>query len=307
MSDIVGCNVYLKLENNQPSGSFKSRGLATLIHSYVTSSPTGQVNVYSSSGGNAGLAAATAAQYYKQPCTVVVPKSTTLAMVERIKLTGSQVIIHGDHWAQADEYLRTHVMDSNDPNSVYCHPFDHRLIWEGNSTMIDEIKVDAEFSRPDTVIVAVGGGGLFNGVMQGLVRNGWSDVPVLAVETDQTDKLSKSLEQGKQVVLEKINTVATSLAAAYVSTETLKYAQNYNVFPTVVTDEDAIKGTVSFAQDHKMIVEPACGAALSVAYKRIVNDKVKLNSNSNVVVIVCGGTSTTLKTLAEWIDKYGDR
>lgn len=300
LSSVLGCNVHLKLENTQPSGSFKSRGLGTLVQRGVEEND-GNCHFFSSSGGNAGLAAATAAKQYGQPCTVVVPNTTKEPMKERIRKAGAEVVVHGNHWAEADAYLRGTVMKSVDPNvkAVYCHPFGNPVIWEGHSTLVDELEKQCEV-KPDAIVLAVGGGGLFLGVAKGIERiEGWRDsVAVVAVETEKANCFNLSFKAGKQVILEHPNSVATTLGSTYCPPEAVEYSKRIHTQSITVSDQEAVEAVVSFAEDHKHIVEPACGAALAAVYQNKM--PIDLNAQSNVVVVVCGGTATSL----EMLDSY---
>lgn len=127
----------MKLDNHQPSGSFKSRGVGNLclkaIRSRPPSSSPKPIRFYSSSGGNAGLAAVTAARSLGCECTVVVPETTTQLMINKIRAAGGEVLQHGESWGEADEYLRALMdMEGDVEEGVYCPPFDHEDIWEGS-------------------------------------------------------------------------------------------------------------------------------------------------------------------------------
>ena len=161
---------FLKYECLQPSGSFKSRGIGNLIMKNairIKKSGNKSPQVFSSSGGNAGFAAATASQRLSLPCTVVVPTATKQRMVEKIRATGANVIINGAHWKEADTYLKSSVMNSIDLNTtepIYVHPFDNPDIWEGHSTMVDEIvdtlnEQNIALNKIKGIVCSVGGGG----------------------------------------------------------------------------------------------------------------------------------------------------
>lgn len=300
LSDLAKCNIMLKLENTQPSGSFKTRGLATVVsRALAKCDDPSKVEFFSSSGGNAGLATAYASKHYHSKCTVIVPKTTKPPMIKRIQKAGAQVIVYGDHWAQADTYLREKVIPSlpADRKAVYCHPFDGQDIWEGHSTLVDELVKELP-AKPDAIVLAVGGGGLYNGVVLGLQRNNWHDVPVVTVETEGAASFYQSIKEGRQVVLDEINTVASSLGATFVTSESLRLASVHPTIPVTVTDQEAISACVNFADDHKFIIEPACGAALATAYGDKLSKRIPhLTPDSTVVVIVCGGTSTSVNDL----------
>lgn len=308
LSEINGCNVYLKLENTQPSGSFKTRGLGQYIAREVSKlGPQDSAHIFSSSGGNAGLAAAHAARALSLPCTVVVPKTTKQAMVERIRKTGAVIQVVGDHWGMADKYLKETVM-AQLPSSVrgiYVHPFDDPEIWDGHATFVDELANQIPV-QPDAIVLSVGGGGLYNGAVLGLRRNNWASTLVLAVETHGAESFYLSVKAGKNIIMDHMNSIATSLQAPFVTKETLEFGLGGHPTKNVlVTDAEAANACVQFAQNHKFIVEPACGASLSLAYDGKLKDLVpNFTKDSNVVIVVCGGTSTTIETLFEYSKTY---
>lgn len=305
LSEAAGCNVWLKLDNAQPSGSFKSRGLSHVVATRAKNAKPGtKLHFYSSSGGNAGLAAAYACRSYGQMCTVVVPTLTKPQMIERIKLTGAEVVIHGDMWVEADAYLRDVLMKQvpEGVEAVYLHPFEGRELWEGHSFMIDEIVEQLpEGAKMEAIAISVGGGGLYSGVVTGLMRNGLNDVQVVAVETEGSNCFHESLKAGKQVVLKKLNSIATSLGSTYVPLETLELAKQHPTKSVLVSDADCMRACVAFADDHKAIVEPACGATLALGYANKLKEALPdLKPDSHVVLLVCGGNSTTAEGLAEY-------
>ncbi|CAN6595375.1 L-threo-3-hydroxyaspartate ammonia-lyase [Trichomonascus vanleenenianus] len=296
LSDRCRRNVYLKLENTQPSGSFKSRGISELIRRALVESSGARVHVYSSSGGNAGLAAATAAAFYGVPCTVVVPESTKQAMRERITKAGASLVVHGAHWAMADEHMRGMMaLAAGDEVAVYAHPFDDPVIWEGHSSLVEELPF-----KPDAIVVSCGGGGLYNGVKLGLANRGW-DSKVLVVETKGAATLNKTLEAGKIIRLDKIDTIATSLGSVYVTDKTLEYALDTKGGITdsvVIEDSDAMNAVIQFASDHKMLVEPACGASLALGYSESLHPY--LEGLDSIVIVVCGGSSISIEDIVRF-------
>jgi L-serine/L-threonine ammonia-lyase len=177
---------------------------------------------------------------------------------------------------------------------LYVSPFDHPLIWEGHATLVDELV--SEIDRPDAIVLSVGGGGLLCGVIEGLRRTGWQDVPILAVETEGTASLATSLEQGRLVTLDAITGVATSLGAKTVAQGAFERASQHTVRPIVVTDAEAINACVQFADEHRCLVEPACGASLAVAYSR----PECLEDFGSVVIVVCGGIGVSLTKILQW-------
>ena len=176
----------------------------------------------------------------------------------------------------------------------------------GNSTIIDELFDDFEGSPPDAIVCSVGGGGLLNGIMLGLDRHGWADkVTVLALETEGADCLSRSLQAGSQVTMQEITSIARSLGASRVSDKTWDLVQQYpNIRSVVLRDADAARACVRFAEEQKMIVEPACGVCLAMLYDDLLEELIPgLGPESRVVVIVCGGEREAWFLLPGKLDK----
>ena len=288
LSKILGSDVYLKLEMLQPSGSFKNRGIGHFCTEQVKQ---GVEQFVSSSGGNAGLAASFAARQLGVPITVVVPLSTPSMMINKIKNEGATVIQQGVDWQEADEFARSLITNSK---ICYVPPFDDPLIWTGNATLIHEV---AELGfKPDAIVVSVGGGGLFCGIVQGMHDVGWKQVPVYAVETTGAASFASALKAGKVVEIEKIDTVAKSLGARAVAKQAVAWSQIHPVISKMVSDKAALGAVCEFAKDHRLLVEPACGASLSLCYDRDFD----LSQHKSILIVVCGGSAITPEMLMKW-------
>lgn len=201
LSDNEKLNAYVKLENIQPSGSFKIRGVGNLCRKSVV---PGMVKFVCSSGGNAGLAAAYAASELGKPIEIYTPESTPKFVVRKLENNGAKVVIAGTAW---DECNKCAVAEAAKPGCVYVPPFDHPDIWEGNATIIEEIKDDvmqSKVEKPDVIVVSVGGGGLLCGIVEGLKKVRWDDIPVVAVETEGASSLHQSVKKGHLITLPEI-------------------------------------------------------------------------------------------------------
>ncbi|KAK6459652.1 tryptophan synthase beta subunit-like PLP-dependent enzyme [Scheffersomyces xylosifermentans] len=313
------CRIFLKCEYEQPSGSFKLRGMGHLIGtSLEEASKSGKkIEVFSSSGGNAGLAAAYASKHYGFPCTVVLPVSSKPVVIEKLEGLGAKVVVHGKHWGEADGYLRDDVIKHLDDSiyPVYCHPFEHPLLWDGHGKFIDEIVEEKqltpeELSKVKGVVCSVGGGGLYNGVVNGLERNEeLKDVPVLAIETHQTPTFKVAVEAGKVVHLNEINTLSTSLGSPYVSEKSLSNYKSHKTSLEVIDDLDAVKGMIDFYDLTGNLTEPACGASLSVAFDKIqlLKDFGELEKDDIVIIVACGGSGVSASTLEDYRKLVNER
>ena len=285
-----GKRISYKMEAYQPSGSFKLRGVE---HACRKALEGGAEKFLSSSGGNAGLAVAYVGNQWNVPVRVVLPESTPTSVAEELRRLGSEVIIHGSAWDESNAYCLNLLEE--DHTWAYIPPFDHPDLWEGHGDMVDELAEQCR-TQPDCIVLSVGGGGLMNGVVEGLKRNGWTDTAILAVETVGADSLYQSVQAGHIVSLDAITSDAKSLGAKRIAERTFENVRNYRILPHLVTDAEAEKACVRFADEHRVLVEPACGASLAAVY---ANDP-KLADFENIVVIVCGGSKVDLEALDAW-------
>ena len=306
------------MDLHQPSGSFKSRGIGNMILKAIAALPIdvprSSLMIYSSSGGNAGLAAVTAAHALGCPCTVVVPESTTELMIRKIKAAGGRVIQFGESWAEADIYLRELMVSEAESGAegvvkgVYCPPFDHPDIWQGNSTIVDEIiaQLPNDAGIPAALVASVGGGGLLVGIQHGLERHSMGRIPVLAVETRGADSLAFSLLHPEAPVLPRISSIATSLGARRVAAECQRIVarEGSNIKSVVLEDWQGAQACIRFAEEERCVVEVACGISLAACYFGGVLEKAlarKVEKTDTVVVVVCGGSNISLGLLVSFV------
>lgn len=293
LQEILGAPVLLKMEALQPCGSFKIRGLGRVCATRVAG---GATHLWCSSGGNAGLAVAYAGKRLKVPVTVVVPETTSAWARAGIAAQGAEVVESGAHWYAAHQYAQEHMSEG----AAYIHPFDDPEIWAGHAPMIGEVA--RQGPKPGAVVVAVGGGGLLCGVLSGMHAVGWTDVPVLAVETEGAASLAAAMAAGEVVALDKITSLATTLGARAVAEEALEWTRRHAAIQSVVvSDRAAVQACLRFADDHRVLVEPACGAALSVVYDR--NPALTTALDGPVLVIVCGGAGVSAALLRGWDER----
>jgi len=280
MSRALDRDVWLKMDALQPPGSFKMRGMG---YKAVSEVEKGARKFISSSGGNAGLAVAYAGLQLGIPVTVYVPENTGKEAIDGLALFGAEVVVTGEHWAQAHEQAQKELVYAG---AVYFHPFDDEDVWAGHATMIDEVVEDG--LTPDTVVCSVGGGGLLCGIIAGLERNGLNATRVLAVETEGADCLYQSKLAGSNVTLPAITSKAKSLGALRVCNRAYEFLASSAVDVCTVTDAQAQDACDRFVKEHRVKVELACGAALAAVNQ---NNHPFITDAEAVLVIVCGGVS----------------
>jgi len=268
--------IWLKLENLQPSGSFKLRGMGLLC---TQAKAQGKRKVVCPSAGNAGFATAVAAASLGLKACIVVPHTTPETTRARIRKTGAEVIVHGKVWDDANQKAMELAQGAH---TEYVPAFDHPVLWEGHSSMVDEILEDCP--QVDTLVTSVGGGGLLAGILTGLVRHSRMDCRIIACETQGAASFSAALA------------VATSLGAAQVAAWPVQHIHDFAHQCVVLSDDEAIMGVVRYANDLRQLVEPACGVSLAIGYL----DHPAIAGARDVVIVVCGGVNVSAQMVAGW-------
>ncbi len=288
ISAAAGLKVWLKMEALQPSGSFKARGMGEAC---LVAREAGAQRVVCASGGNAGYAVAYAGQQLHLDVTIIVPQTTPARSRELIQSTSAQLLVHGSAW---DEAYAHAVTLAEQTGAINIHPFDDPRVWRGHASLVREI---AEAGiRPGAMVLSVGGGGLLCGVAEGLHSLGWTDVPIVAVETDGAASFAQSVQASRLVTLDRITSIATTLGARTVAQQALDWTRRHPIVPWVISDRAAVDACLRFADDHRVLVEPACGAALAAGYLRAP----ALIDRDPVVIVVCGGVGVTRELLQKW-------
>ena len=232
----------------------------------------------------------------------------------------SQVIQTGASWKEADAHLREVVIpeaEASGEETVYVPPFDHPDIWDGHSTLVDELRQQfAEIGEtaPDVIGCSVGGGGLFCGIVQALEKlsGQWETTNVLAVETHGADSLAQSLEAGEAVTLPKITSQAITLGARRVAERTFELASRHQasgrVRSAVLSDAEAAMGCWRLADDERILVELACGVNLALCYGGRLKTALgrPVHPDEKVVLVVCGGQAVTTSMIEQWRQEFGD-
>jgi len=292
LSTIASRPVFLKLDNVQPGGSFKIRGIGLTMQEAVKA---GAQKFVGSSGGNAGMAMAVAAKQLAKKLTIFIPRSTKAFMVKRLEAEGAEVVVAGENWDAANEEA---VKAAKEENTFLVHPFDQATTWAGHSSLVEEVN-DQLGGAPSAIVTCVGGGGLAMGILQGMKKTiGCEECKLVCIETEGANCLAAARAAGGAVKLAAITSIATSLGALQVVQPLLDFCLNEpeRVISIEVTDAQAKEGVVKFATDHRLLVEPACGAVLASVYCQLLPTL----PTGPLVLVVCGGNLVTLDLVQEW-------
>lgn len=267
----------LKLEFTQMSGSFKVRGaFANLLLRTVPAA-----GVVAASGGNHGAAVAFAASRVGCPAHIFVPTVASPAKIERIRSYGAALTVTGDRYADALA-ASEHWSTTND--ALQVHAYNQRETILGQGTLA--LELSQQIPDLDTVLVAVGGGGLIGGVaswFQGRAR-------VIGVEPKLAPTLDHALKAGKPVDAPAGGIAADSLAPRSVGDIPFAIAQKFVERVVLVDDADIIRAQQILWESTRIVAEPGGATALAALLSRAYQP----GPNEKVAVIVCGGNTTTL-------------
>ena len=198
ISDLIGADVWLKMENQQHTGSFKFRGAINKMLSLSESER--ESGIYAASTGNHGAAVAYACQLLKVPCIIYVPENSSQAKLINMKNFGAEIVVHGKDCMDGELKARE---VANNTGGIYLSPYNDLEVVAGQGTIGKEI--ESQCNGLDSIIVSVGGGGLISGV-GGYLKSIWPDIEVMAASPENHAVMIKSLEVGEII---KINPVPT--------------------------------------------------------------------------------------------------
>jgi threonine dehydratase len=270
--------VALKLESLQHSGSFKVRGaFANLL-----SQPIPACGLVAASGGNHGAAVAYAAMRLGVPATIFLPGVTSPAKVERIRSYAANLVVAGERYADA---LAASELFGEQRGALAVHAFDQPQTLLGQGTLGCEI--DADLPDIDTLLVAVGGGGLIGGIaawFRGRIR-------IIAVEPEGSPTLWRALAAGRPVDAETDGIASDSLAPKRVGKIMFPIAQAFVDRSVLVSDDDIRAAQLALWDKVRVVTEPG-GAA---AFGALLSGKYAPAPDERVAVLICGANTTAVR------------
>ncbi|WP_418960521.1 threonine/serine dehydratase [Streptomyces tritici] len=247
--------LYLALEFMQYTGSFKARGAQNFIQAQREAGALPEAGVTIASGGNAGLACAWAAQQQGVRATVFLPATAPRVKVDKLRGYGADVRLVGDEYAEAlaacEDFAAT-------TGALPSHAYDHPLIAAGAGTLMDEIH--QQIPDLDTIVVAVGGGGLFAGIATAAQAHG---IRTVAVEPENCRALNAALEAGRPVDVTVDSIAADSLGARRAGAMALHAAQQDGVTSVLVPDAEISRARQLLWDHHRLAVEHGAATALA--------------------------------------------
>jgi threonine dehydratase len=267
-----------KLEFLQHSGSFKARGaFANLLLRKASAS-----GVVAASGGNHGVAVACAAHRLGVPATIFVPDVASPAKQAAIRGYGAELIVGGSRYADALAASEAHIAKTG---AMPVHAYDQAETLLGQGSVGIELEQDAP--EIDTLLVAVGGGGLFGGIAAWYERR----IRIVAVEPEAAPTLHNALAAGHPVDAPAGGIAADSLAPKRVG-ELMFPIARANVDRVVLVTDDAIRQAQEMLWSTLRVVTEPGGAA---AFAALLSGRYKPSAGERVAVLLCGANTTAVR------------
>ena len=249
------CEVYLKPENLQITGSFKVRGSGYKI-SQLSDEEKAR-GVIACSAGNHAQGVALAATKYGIKSLICLPDGAPISKVEATKGYGADVcMVPGVYDDAYKEALRLR----DEKNYTFIHPFDDENVIAGQGTI--GLEIINEMPDVDVVIGAIGGGGLLSGVACA-IKSLNPNIKVYGVQAEGAPSMYESIKAGKPVRLDKVSTVADGIQVKEPGEHTFEYINKYVDDVVTVTDDEISSAILELIETQKMIAEGAGAAAVA--------------------------------------------
>ena len=269
--------VTLKLELMQHAGSFKARGAFTNL--LMRRIP--EKGVIAASGGNHGAAVAYAAKTLDVPARIFVPRISSLAKIDRIRSYGAELVVGGDFYGDA---LAASEKWAQESGALPIHAFDQEETLMGTGTL--GLELEEQAPQLDTVLIAVGGGGLLAGAAA------WYEnrVRVIGVEPEGAPTLTRALEAGKPVDAPTGSIAADSLSPQRVGELVFPLVQSFVERVLLVSDDAITRSQQTLWERIRVVAEPG-GAA---AFAALVSGAYQPTNGERVGVVVSGGNTVAV-------------
>ncbi|MEU1208824.1 serine/threonine dehydratase [Nocardia sp. NPDC005825] len=275
----VAGDVWLALEHTQYTGSFKARGAANFVLAHQEQGRLPKVGITLASGGNAGVAGAWAARLADSTATVFLPDATPAVKLTRLQQLGAQVLCGNGGYAEAAAECERFAAVSG---ALRSHAYDDPYIAAGAGTLLEEIV--AQLPDLDTVLVAVGGGGLLTGITVSANHHG---VRVVAVEPEHCRAFHAALAAGEPVDVDIDSIAADSLGARRVTPMALTAAAAGDVRSVLVSDKQIESARQTLWDTRRLAVEHGAATALAA----LLSGAYVPSPDEQVAVIVCGANT----------------
>lgn len=277
LNDLCGCNVFLKMENTQRTGSFKLRGGYNKIASLTKEEL--DCGIVAASAGNHAQGVALGAKVYGAKATICMPTGAPLSKVEATKNYGANVVLAGscydDAYSKAIEIVQKE-------NATFCHPFNDPEVIAGQGTIALEVLED--LPNTDIIIIPVGGGGLISGIAVAAKAIN-PNIKIIGVQTENMPSMKESLDANTLVTVPAKPSLADGIMVKIPGTNTFEIVKEY-VDDIILLSEVEIAEGIFFLLERMKTIAEGAGASPVAA---LLANKIPNIANKNVVAVVSGG------------------
>lgn len=280
LSRKYNANIYLKLENLQPIGSFKLRGALNKIASL--SDEEKKNGVLAVSAGNHAQGVAWAAKKFDVKATIIMPKPSPIVKILNTEALGAEVILEGDNVDESFEFSKTYLEKNN---KTLVHPFHDPLVVAGQGSISFELK--EQIDHIDYLIGAIGGGGLVTG-MGFMAKKFFPGVKVIGTQASGANSMVKSLQKGEVVNSEKVMTIADGIKVKNPNQEMFNLLDSV-VDDVIDVDDNKISISILELMEQARVMTEGAGAISLAAFEELYQKSPRRFKGKNIVLTICGG------------------
>ncbi|MBK3745509.1 threonine/serine dehydratase [Paraburkholderia aspalathi] len=275
-ASLEGINLTMKLELLQVTGSFKARGATNRL---LNLEPSALKNgIVTASGGNHGLGTARAGRMAGVPTTIFLPTNAAPSKLAKLEQWGANIRVVGDSFSETNAVALEFAAQTG---AAYFHPFADPDVVAGQGTL--GLEILSQMDKIDTVLVAIGGGGLISGIST-VFKALAPHVRVVGIEAAGSASLLKSVEAGVNITLDSVTTQVATMSCARTDDRIFDIVRR-NVDEIVLVDDAEMKSAAEWLWFEMGLAADLSGAAAIAALRE---GRVKTRPGENICAIICG-------------------
>lgn len=280
LSTKYGANIYLKLENMQPVGSFKLRGASYKLSSLTDGEKS--KGVVAVSAGNHAQGVAWAAKRLGISATIIMPKPSPLVKIHNTEMLGAEVILEGDNVDESFEFCKKYLKEND---KVFIHPFHDEKVIAGQGSIGFELK--EQIKEIDYIFGSIGGGGLMAGIglaMQKLMPN----CKLVGAQAKGANSMVRSLQEAVLKSSQKVSTFADGIKVKNPVLDMYNLLDQV-IYEAVDVSDDIIAASVLRLMEQAGVIAEGAGAINLGAFHELHASNPRRFKNKNIVLVICGG------------------
>ena len=280
LSSKYGANIYLKLENLQPVGSFKLRGAT---HKLMKLSQEERAKgVVAVSAGNHAQGVAWAAHKFGIEATIIMPKPSPIIKVMNTRALGAEVLLEGDNVDESFEFVQEYLKEND---KTYIHPFCDKDIILGQGSIAMELR--DQIDNIDFLFGSIGGGGKLSGV--GFVaKELFEDITIIGTQAEGASSMVESLQKGKIVKKDTVSTFADGIKVKRAIPEMYEILDSVIDEAVSISDHKIATGVLELIEQARIITEGAAAINLA-AFTELFEKNPRRFKGKDIVLLICGG------------------